>query len=182
MTLHQNKACSCVREMKTTVKENFTLETSFLLGCCCWLSWVSCLPVQFQRLCQGLPWPTDTAPAVPKYCLAFRWCSVRFAARNGHSSIIWPLGPPVQKSAHLLDTSVQALLPYRCTHRLCIFRMPTVRLPTCVLHRFCWLERFMEHFPASQSLWSSAPPSERCRRGIFCFNATISRAQQQIYS
>ncbi|XP_077564145.1 uncharacterized protein LOC144179601 [Haemaphysalis longicornis] len=73
--------------MKTTVKENRTLETSFLLGCCCWLSWVGCLPIQFQRLCQGLPWPTDTAPAVPKYCLAFRWGSVRFAARNDHSFI-----------------------------------------------------------------------------------------------
>ncbi|XP_077539575.1 uncharacterized protein LOC144152221 isoform X1 [Haemaphysalis longicornis] len=66
------------------------------------------------------------------------------------SSIIWPLRPPVQKPAHLLDTSVQALLPYRCTHRLCTFRLPMVRLRTCVLHRFCWLERLMEHFPASQ--------------------------------
>lgn len=47
------------------------------------------------------------------------------------SSIIWPLGPPVQKPAHLLDTSIQARLPYQCTHRLRTFRFVIACYGTC---------------------------------------------------
>ncbi|XP_077526777.1 uncharacterized protein LOC144138390 [Haemaphysalis longicornis] len=87
MTLRPNKVSVSLKG-KTSVKKDFRRETSFLLGCCCWLSGLAgWLSVQFQRLCQGPPWPTDTAPAVPKYCLAFPWCWVRFAARNSQSFI-----------------------------------------------------------------------------------------------
>ncbi|XP_077549824.1 uncharacterized protein LOC144162958 isoform X2 [Haemaphysalis longicornis] len=109
--------------MKTTVEENCTLETSFLLGCCCWLSWVGCLPVQFRRFARaslGQPTLQLLYPST-----AWPFVGAAYALPPGMvipSSIIWPLRPPVQKPAHLLDTSIQALLPYRCTHRLCTFR------------------------------------------------------------
>ncbi|XP_077553808.1 uncharacterized protein LOC144168735 isoform X1 [Haemaphysalis longicornis] len=77
--------------------------------CCCWLSWVGCLSVQFPRLCQGLPWP----PAGPKLRPAFPWCSVCFATRKSHS-FVCHLAP--SHSAHPFKRTSfprpQALLPF----------------------------------------------------------------------
>ncbi|XP_077540141.1 uncharacterized protein LOC144152649 isoform X2 [Haemaphysalis longicornis] len=105
--------CIGVRKVKTTVKKDFTLETSFLLGCCFWLSWVGCLSVQFQRLRQGLPWPTNTPPAGPKLRPAFPWCSICFATRKSHS-FVCHLAP--SHSAHPFKRTSfprpQALLPF----------------------------------------------------------------------